>query len=459
MVTVILGDRDDEVPEKFNIGDRPDYTGGEGNVYFSCDGKYVVKIYHKESPEKRKLLESIVFLGERLAEGRQFLAWPVGVVEKVNSTPKLGVVTARFPSSYEPIYRFVYTPKDAAKYWEQGASWVDHVKIARGIASGLADIHEVGAAHGDISLKNILADVRNGGVVLIDMDGLIVPGFLKPQVKGTPRFMAPEIVMGKAEPSELTDRHSLAVVLLWVLLLRNVMLPKTCYDEDQARDEQLAYGEYALFSEHPNDRRNWDDRIGQPLYQGGALSYKVLTPELQSLTEQALIDGLRDPERRPEAKRWRDALGRAYDALVPCLNCRQSAFYQYWLPSRAERTCPFCGQRFGSKLREPNVLALYEPDGTAEPARHLVLYDNLPLFLDVAEPRSVPPYSRKDTPKIAVVRWNENKGCRELVNESKEPWTVCNSGQEEIKPAESVPLRPGLRLQLGPGKRIIEVLE
>jgi hypothetical protein len=59
-------------------------------------------------------------------------------------------------------------------------------------------------------------------------------------------------MMGKSMPDELTDRHSLAVLVLWVLLFRNVMQSQRCYDpDDPVHDDELGFGEFACFSENP----------------------------------------------------------------------------------------------------------------------------------------------------------------------------------------------------------------
>ena len=62
------------------------------------------------------------------------------------------------------------------------------------------------------------------------------------------------------------------------LLLRNVMLTQTCIDEDDDRhDDELGYGKFACFSEHPIERRNWISQIGIPLFRKGALSCLLYT--------------------------------------------------------------------------------------------------------------------------------------------------------------------------------------
>jgi DNA-binding helix-hairpin-helix protein with protein kinase domain len=459
MATVHLTPGSRNLPGQLTIGDRPVHSGGEGRIFFTADGRYVVKLYHHPSPDKQSLLQQVVALGKTLGDDEQFLAWPLGVVNQVDRQAATGVVTRRVPASYTPLYRLVYSPIDAVGQFRQGRSWLEYLKIARGAAAAVRTIHGKGMAHADIHLKNFLANPQSGEVVLIDLDGLVVKGFLPPQVKGMMGFIAPEVMTGRSRPEELTDRHSVAVLVLWVLLLRNVMLTQRCYDdEDPRRDDELGYGQYACFSEHPNDRRNWLARIGTPLFRGGALSYRALPPRLQELTELALIDGLHDPARRPQVSVWEKALAEAYDVLMGCPTCRQSFFYPHWVQP-LQRRCPFCGAAVRPPL--PTVLELMEPRsrGNYIAARPVVLYHGLPLFADVAEPGRLPPFTRKDVPIIGQTAWDAREGVHRLINRSDNPWPVITGGSGSVGSGASVPLRRGLVLSFGDGRRVARVVE
>mgnify|MGYP000260911092 CR=1 FL=1 len=458
IVNLLPGSRN--LPSQLTISDQPVHTGGEGSIFFTSDGRYAVKIYHRPSPDKQRLLQHVLDLGRNLGEDEQFLAWPLGIVDRLNGQPVVGVVTRRVPPSYVPLYKLIFSPIDAVEQFRQGRSWLEYLKMARGTAAAVRTIHGKGMAHADIHFKNFLANPLSGEVVLIDLDGLVVKGFLPPQVKGMPGFIAPEVMMGKDKPNELTDRHSLAVLVLWILLFRNVMKPQKCYDpDDPIHDDELGYGEFACFSENPNDRRNWVSTIGTPLFRGGALSYRVLTPKLQELTERALIHGLHDPPKRPQAVEWERALAEAYDLLVGCPNCRQSFFYPYWLQPPPRRQCPFCGA--GVRPPYPAVLELLEPraQGAHVIVRVIALYHGLPVFADLAEPGRIPPFTRRGTPIIGQVVWDSKEGTHRLVNNSDTPWRVIAGGSGVVGRGASVPLRRGLLLSFGDGKRLVRVIE
>jgi DNA-binding helix-hairpin-helix protein with protein kinase domain len=460
MATVNLLPGSRNLPPQLTIGDQPIHTGGEGSIFFTPDGSYAVKIYHRPSPDKQKLLQHILELGRNLGDDEQFLAWPLGIVDRLNDQPKVGVITRRVPSSHVALYKLIYSPLDAVEQFRQGRSWLEYLKMARGTAAAVRTIHGKGMAHADIHLKNFLANPLSGEVVLIDLDGLVVKGFLPPQVKGMPGFIAPEVMMGKAKPDELTDRHSLAVLVLWILLLRNVMQTQRCYDpDDQKHDDELGFGEFACFSENPSDRRNWIPIIGVPLFRKGALSYKALTPRLQELTERSLIHGLHDPPKRPQAVEWERALAEAYDLLVSCSTCRQSFFYPYWLQPPPRRQCPFCGASVRPPY--PAVLELLEPRarGTHVAVRTIALYHGLPLFADLAEPGRLPPFTRRGTPVIGQVVWDSGEGVHRLVNNDDVAWQVIAGGSGAVGRGASVALRRGLLLSFGDGRRMARVVE
>lgn len=460
MATVNLLPNSRGLPNQLTVNDQEVHRGGEGSIFFTPDGRYVVKIYHRPSPDKQKLLQHVLDLGRNLGEDEQFLAWPLGIVDRFNGQPRVGVVTRRVPSTHVPLYKLIYSPVDAVEQFRQGRSWLEYLKMARGTAAAVRTIHGKGMAHADIHLKNFLANPVSGEVVLIDLDGLVVKGFLPPQVKGMPGFIAPEVMMGKARPDELTDRHSLAVLVLWILLLRNVMQTQKCYDpDDEQHDDELGYGQYACFSEHPTDRRNWIARIGTPLFRKGALSYRALTPKLQELTEQALIHGLHDPPKRPQAVEWERALAEAYDLLVCCPNCRQSFFYPYWLKPPPRRQCPFCGT--GVRPPFPALLELLEPRarGTHVAVRIIALYHGLPVFADLAEPGRLPPFTRRGTPIIGQVVWDPRESVHRLVNSGDTPWKIIAGGSGPVGKGASVPLQRGLLLSFGDGKRLARVVE
>ncbi|MFT3921258.1 MAG: sigma 54-interacting transcriptional regulator [Myxococcales bacterium] len=71
--------------------------------------------------------------------------------------------------------------------------------IALGVAEGLAAVHEAGLVHGDVKPDNVMWDEERGATV-IDL-GFARAASAQAVVRGTPRFMAPELLAGLCTPA------------------------------------------------------------------------------------------------------------------------------------------------------------------------------------------------------------------------------------------------------------------
>ena len=405
-------------------------------------------------------------LGSSLTpEEAQFLCYPVALVSDVDGEAYAGCVTPRIPKPpYKKLVETMFNEKQACKHFQDGISWGTYLQIARGIARAVAVLNSKGCAHTDIDYLNFLVHLHSSSVVMLDLDGSVVPGFLPPQVLGKIPFMAPELITDHAAPSERSDRHSLAVLVLHTLLFRNVMKPMICYDPtDQTNDDMIGFGREAVFSEHPNDRRNRPSWLGLPLFERGQLSYRMLTPTLQKLTERAFLQGLHNVESRPSAQEWVRTLGWAVDELLRCSRCRLHSPYPYWIKPAQRRQCPFCGQRFTGNA--PSVLQSYAPRSKGNygfTGRHLVLGNGSKLYMYVLEPHRITPLNRSNEQSIGHVERDDTSNVNRLVNDEECIWSARLNGEKSIikigKDA-SVPLQPGVTVHFGEGRCILVVTE
>lgn len=395
------------VPKRLEV-EGPVFVGGEGEVYFSRCGKFVVKVYHDQAlpQEKEALLRRVLALGRNLGEEANFLCWPVALVQELDGWRRVGVVTKRIPRPpFRELVDYIFSPREFKRAVEEGANWLNYLQVAHSIARTVAALHGKGCAHADLHFSNFLVDITKGLAVLIDLDGLVVPGFLPPQVAGMMPFMAPEVVFSNAVPNQQTDRHSLAVLIFHTLLFRNPLQPLVCYAEDPEEDERLGWGKMALFSEHPFDFRHRPERLGIPLFQRGVLSYRMLSPALQELVERSFVDGLFAPERRPLAREWERALFFAFFELWRCARCEQYFPYPYWLPLPLRR-CPFCGSLI--HWPHPLVMRVFEPksEEVYNAAKHRLVLGH--KFLLVGKMLS----GKRDAQEVlGEVRWEDKKGC------------------------------------------------
>ncbi|HVO44577.1 MAG TPA: hypothetical protein VMT34_18250, partial [Aggregatilineales bacterium] len=244
---------------------------------------------------------------------------------------------------------------------EMRGNWLDRVYVAVNMARIAWQLHGYGLAHSDFSGDNFLANVAKQRVVLIDLDSLVVPGVLPPEMLGTGEYMAPEIVIGhmrgdtSIRPSIETDRHALAVLIYQLLLMRHPLRGPKQHDPDPEKDDLLMFGEQALYTEDPVDTSN---RPADP-FRGAWL----LGDEVEGMLREAFTVGLRNPTRRPVAAEWGDALMRMADQVIPCPNeaCDGKAFV---LLRDKPAQCPWCGTPVTRPARVP-ILRLYYGGGQA----------------------------------------------------------------------------------------------
>jgi len=343
--------------------DRPLGSGVAGITYRSKDKKHVVKIFKEPKHDMRARLEAVLGISEERRLNfncvssepywRHFMSWPDGIVVKVKYhqqwIPNLGVTAPWAPGEDMTWITFpkLYNRQPAAK-----KQWDKRVLIAMRLAAAVARMHRCGVAHSDLSPKNIMVESVTGGVNVIDLDGLVVPGFLPPQVLGTPDYFAPEVIAGKSDPSISTDRHALAVILYQLLLFRHPFRGPKVHSQDSDEDERLMLGESAIFIDHPHDTSNRPTKKFWPL--------SLLGRTLKDLFERAFVHGVKDPTSRPTANEWQSALSRLSDRIVGCGNpgCEERYF-----PVTEGRPlyCPWCNAPFVVREGVP-ALRLYFGD-------------------------------------------------------------------------------------------------
>ena len=142
-------------------------------------------------------------------------------------------------------------------------------------------------------------------------------------VRGTPYFMAPEIVRGEAMPSTRTDLFSLAVLLFYAFLLSHPLegaraLAHQVWDVDAMTD---AFGVRPTFVFDPADDGN-RPVPGASVEQDNMLACWPVCPSfLRRLFVRAFTVGLAPDGDRVRESEWRKAMVRLHDSVVFCASC------------------------------------------------------------------------------------------------------------------------------------------
>ncbi len=404
-------------------------TGGQGEVYrATLSGQpLALKWYHPEwaKPAQRAALDVLV----RKSAPHPMFLWPVDIV-LAPSGPAFGYLMplrdSRFKSGVdlarrriEPTFRTLAT----AGYH---------------LAHGFLLLHAQGLAYRDISFGNMFLDPRTGEVLICDLDNVGVNGQPHNQVGGTMQFMAPEIVIGKANPDALTDQHSLAVLLFYMFFMGHPLegareAAHACLNEAAFRD---LYGANPVYLAHPTDQSN---RPVPGRHDNVMAFWKVYPGFLKDLFAQSFVEGLHDPAARVKESQWRSALLQLRDSIVYCPACKAENFLPLKANGELSDTHPPCWacQKplvLPPRLKLGNHIVALNHD-TKLWAHHLDRQAPLNSGTPVAELAAHP----KD-PSI----W----GLRNLTNNT---WkgTDASGTTLEVPPGRSVMLRAGTVLNFG----------
>ncbi len=113
---------------------------------------------------------------------------------------------------------------DIASYRTERPTVMDAVELVLQVARGLAAAHAQGIVHGDVKPANVFLDVARGPV-LLDFGASKILGLERitrtGEIAGTPAYLAPELVTGRAPLSARADVFSLGV-LAYALLTGDV---------------------------------------------------------------------------------------------------------------------------------------------------------------------------------------------------------------------------------------------
>ena len=403
--------------------------GTQGEVYrVSFNGQdAALKWYHPQhaTPDQWNAIEELVTVG---SPSPSFL-WPEGIATS-SQEKGFGYLMPLRPSGFASI-------PDLLDYRVQ-PTFKALVKGCFHLAAAFGALHRKGLCYLDISHGNAFIHPKTGEVLICDNDNAGVAGQGKPSVRGTPRFMAPEVVLG-APPSVESDLFSLGVLMFYILFLNH---PLDGAKEANIRAFNIAamrrlYGEEPVFLFDPNDPSNRPI----PGFHDNALIYWELYPGfLKERFVDLFTTGLKAPHERPRSLRWEQLFTRMLDSIVMC-PCGAENFYdrdRLDLSSRTAGSCWRCKKAVPLPPRlqvDGQRIVVLNPDTQLFP-HHLNFNHSLSFEAPIGE-----------------VTRHPTTGAWGIRNVSSARWTYVRSdgARQDLEPGRAIALSADLKIDCGGG--------
>lgn len=391
--------------------------GGQGAVYEVDYGgvKKALKWYKElgKDPEAfRKNLE------ENIAQGSPAPAflWPEDVTVWKDAT--FGYIMGLRPEGYYEVSEFLIA--------NVKADWKQLVDASMNIVTAFRILHNRGYSYQDLNDGNFFINPQTGDVKIADNDN-VAPSGKNMGIMGKPRYIAPEVVLGKNLPNTASDRYSLALVLFLLLLRGHPLegkkgMPILMTDAEARR----IYGEEPVFIFDPTDDSN---RPNEELNKGVIELWKCLPQYMKDVFIRAFSqDSLKKVHRVVELE-WLRALTRFRSDIVRC-SCGNDVFTE----NARDICCDQCGKKisFKSKVHLPEYSIPAVPDsriyrvqlGTVNPE-------------DALKPVGI--IIRSTDPNVVLLR-----------NSSDSTWNcVTSTGvKRTLKKTESAPVKAGIKMKV-----------
>ena len=220
--------------------------GGQGIVYqVDLAGQMMALKWYINAPDDKfyKNLEENITKG---APSDAFL-WPEYLTMKQKGS--YGYIMKLRPQGYFEFGQYLLAKK-------QFKSFEAMCNAAMKICEGFMKLHLFGYSYQDLNDGNFFIEPNTGDVLICDNDNVMPQGD-KSGIMGKARYMAPEIVGGKA-PDKYSDRYSLSVILFMLFYGNHPLegakvLGCPCMTE---KHEKEFYGSKALFIYDENDKSN-----------------------------------------------------------------------------------------------------------------------------------------------------------------------------------------------------------
>ena len=310
------------------------------------------------------------------------------------------------------------------------------VDAAINIVSAFRILHNQGYSYQDLNDGNFFINPDDGNIVICDNDN-VAPNGKSTGVLGKPRYMAPEIVLGKNMPNTASDLFSMSVILYILFCLNHPLEGKRylCPGLSPILQEKL-YGSEPLFMMDPDDKRNEPHPV---IHKNSINVWKEMPDYICKLFLKAFSkDSLSNPAHRPQEIHWLKALVRFRSDIVAC-RCGNEEFTKDGRPSK----CSCCGKMMVIPFR----LDIIEYCIPAVPKSILFRCQ-----LGICDQKDA-------TQKVAQIVRKKETGALGIRNKTDKTWNAVSTKGEnkKVKPEEVIPLKDGISFEAYDAKVIIRM--
>ena len=276
--------------------------GGQGEVFLveKKGQSYALKLYNASSatPDQRSTICFLAQEGVPAAGCADKFAWPIELIDLPDEN-RFGYLMPLIDTSKYITLTDIKTGRTAHPGYGIMA------EACRQMAECFRELHIAGYSYRDISENNFMFSPISGDVVICDNDNIMVDKHAVGNIIGTPGYMAPEVVMGTARPSIVTDQQSLAYLLFIMMCFGHPL-----HGEQEYRIHvfdgiaaQEIYGRNPVFVFDPKNRSNaLPDETG---YRHVATHWSILPSQLRALFTKAFTTGLTRPNQRVTEIEWK----------------------------------------------------------------------------------------------------------------------------------------------------------
>lgn len=402
--------------------------GGQGDVYVVdfAGEKKALKWYKPNAVKNpKKFYENLERNARKGSPAPAFL-WPITATEEYEGS--FGYVMDLRPDGYYELCDFMLAKVKFSTFKAATEACIQIVNAFR-------ILHNSGYCYQDMNDGNFFIDPKTGEVLICDNDNAS-PNGLDTFIIGTPRYMAPEVVLAKAKPNTQTDRFSLSVVLFMILCMNHPLEGKRwtvpCLTPEL---ERALYGSDPVFLYDPNNKEN---RPVKGIHNNVMKRWDYMPPYIKEAFLKAFSkEAMENPAKRLRELDWMKVLVRFQNDIVRCPHCQNEVF----IINAANTACDGCGR----PMKIQHTLKL--PDYNMTAARGGRVYRCQLGLCDANEA-----LNRIGT----IVAKNDEPDVLGFLNATDTTLiAITPSGKmKQVPPGQVVPLNAGIKIQTPDGKSL-----